>query len=670
VQGVVIPATYAGDAASAAALATAARREGHVVLMSHDIGLLDRATVTAHPDWAARQNNQNPFGEADASFACVNTAYYRDEVPSAVRTLAARDVDAVLGIRWSGLGRGDICRCDACATQFRAFGGGALPAAANINDAQYRDWLTWSQARRVEIWKVNDDAATQARAGVRWIGMVPVARDAQSHALLDIPALAQLAPMLFVDSRAPTGKARFRMLYQDGRHVHGLAPHKTVVLVAGTTHFATRRFSAVSTGTAEERLRLATAIAAGMHPAVDIGPNPFADARGLEIGPPVMQWHKASESSLRDRVGVGEIGVVWSSVSAQLYGGAQSAPLSDAPYRGMTYALMRAHLPYRCLTTETLTSGLNGISTLLLPNVTILSDRVMDAIRQFVQDGGNLVATGHTSLYQTDGAIRTNFGLNDVFGVDVEGEAPGRLGPVTRISSGNLFGAPQTTGGIPFRGLATDHSYLELKPQYEGQPAAARTRHPIIRGWLDEADFLLFGGILTPLRVAEGRQVLMTYVKPFPQLPTDEAYVRERTDFPGLVVGQFGRGRVVFMPADIDRRYGIDPTPDHGCYLPASRAGHAATFRTQFKSPGMARSPRRSTVAMLLPVLPSKVGEGRGWRAAPHDQHGRSPVSPLATVERGRRLTSVGRNAGVRETDRRARLRVHELHPQERHEQP
>ena len=374
VQGVVIPATYAADAALAAALVAAARREGQVVVMSHDIGLLDRATATAHPDWVARRSNQNPFGEADAPFACVNTAYYRDEVPSAVRALAGQDIDAVLGIGWSGLGRGDICRCDACATQFQAFGGGALPATANINDAQYRAWLTWSQARRVEIWKVNDDAATQARAGGRWIGMVPVARDAQSQALLDVPALAQIAPMLFVDSRAPTGKARFRMLYQDGRYVHGLASNKTVVLVAGTTHLATRRFSAVSTGMAEGRLRLATAIAAGMHPAVDIGPDPIADARGLEIAPPVMQWHKASESSLRDRVDVGEIGVVWSPASAQLYGGAQSAPLSDAPYRGITYALMRAHLPYRSLTAENLTSGLNGISTLLLPNVTVLSD--------------------------------------------------------------------------------------------------------------------------------------------------------------------------------------------------------------------------------------------------------------------------------------------------------
>ena len=64
VQGVVIPTTYAGDAASAADLAATARREGNVVVMSHEIGLLDRATATAHPDWVARQNNQNPFGEA------------------------------------------------------------------------------------------------------------------------------------------------------------------------------------------------------------------------------------------------------------------------------------------------------------------------------------------------------------------------------------------------------------------------------------------------------------------------------------------------------------------------------------------------------------------------------------------------------------------------------
>jgi hypothetical protein len=60
----------------------------------------------------------------------------------------------------------------------------------------------------------------------------------------------------------------------------------------------------------------------------------------------------------------------------------------------------------------------------------------------------------------------------------------------------------------------------------------------------------------------------MTYVPPFPSSPIDEVYPRvERTDVPGLVVGTFGRGRVAYMPADFDRRYGVDPIADHRALL-------------------------------------------------------------------------------------------------------
>ena len=49
VQSVIVPETYewhrVGDSSS-----NRSRRDGHAVVMSHDIGLLDRATVTAHPD--------------------------------------------------------------------------------------------------------------------------------------------------------------------------------------------------------------------------------------------------------------------------------------------------------------------------------------------------------------------------------------------------------------------------------------------------------------------------------------------------------------------------------------------------------------------------------------------------------------------------------------------
>ena len=72
-------------------------------------------------------------------------------------------------------------------------------------------------------------------------------------------------------------------------------------------------------------------------------------------------------------------------------------------------------------------------------------------------------------------------------------------------------------------------------------------RHPILAGF-DKTDILPYGGPLGPLTVDSGRTVLATFVPGFPFSPIDEVYMRvERTTIPGIIVGTFGKGRVVFL---------------------------------------------------------------------------------------------------------------------------
>jgi hypothetical protein len=61
----------------------------------------------------------------------------------------------------------------------------------------------------------------------------------------------------------------------------------------------------------------------------------------------------------------------------------------------------------------------------------------------------------------------------------------------------------------------------------------------------------------------------MTFVPPFPVFPPETAWMREpRTEIPGLILKEVPkRGRVAFLPADLDRRFGRDNLPDHGNLL-------------------------------------------------------------------------------------------------------
>ena len=71
------------------------------------------------------------------------------------------------------------------------------------------------------------------------------------------------------------------------------------------------------------------------------------------------------------------------------------------------------------------------------------------------------------------------------------------------------------------------------------------------------------------MQVDSGARVLLTFVPAFPIYPPETAWMREpKTDIPGLVLNTTRTGsRVVFLPADLDRRFGRDNLPDHGDLL-------------------------------------------------------------------------------------------------------
>jgi hypothetical protein len=167
-----------------------------------------------------------------------------------------------------------------------------------------------------------------------------------------------------------------------------------------------------------------------------------------------------------------------------------------------------------------------------------------------------VIATGQTSLCNEWGDPRPDFALADVFGV--------RLGrPAVEELRRTRLGE-------------TQHTFLRLMPELKGdidgpgsgdEPRGRGPRHPVLAGF-DETDILPFGGTLRPLIVEPRARVLLTYIPAFPIYPPESSWMREpRTQVPGLTLNESGPGRVVFLPADLDRRFAIDNLPDHGDLL-------------------------------------------------------------------------------------------------------
>jgi hypothetical protein len=193
-----------------------------------------------------------------------------------------------------------------------------------------------------------------------------------------------------------------------------------------------------------------------------------------------------------------------------------------------------------------------------------------------VKQGGNLIATGHATRATVYGDPRPDFGLADILGAHLpSGE--------TRLYRGN--------GG-------TAHSYLRLLPELRASVYGPRTgnepdgkgqRHPVLEGFHD-TDLLPFGGSLKALKVDDPGSVPATFVPAFPIYPPETAWMREpKTDIAAIMARELANGsRVVFMPADLDRRYARDRLPDQKQLLEnAVRWAARGNFPLAVSGPGI-----------------------------------------------------------------------------------
>jgi len=87
---------------------------------------------------------------------------------------------------------------------------------------------------------------------------------------------------------------------------------------------------------------------------------------------------------------------------------------------GAARALQEAHIPFAVVTKRNLNT-LGNFRVILLPNVLIMTDAEIAALRDFVEKGGALYASGYSSLVSETGTVRKDFGLADVFGVSRQG---------------------------------------------------------------------------------------------------------------------------------------------------------------------------------------------------------------------------------------------------------
>jgi type 1 glutamine amidotransferase len=476
--------------------------------------------LAAHPEWVARRSDgsaQHYFASSDLYMNCALGGYNFEFITSVMREIVQMyQVDAIFTNRWATQSR---CFCDSCRTLFRAASGREIPETESADSPLQRAYSDWCTARLLELAKLWNAAIRAINPNAFLIpnGVGGPTRDLKTY--------ADFTPLLCSDSQARRGVIP---PWENGKHAKTCRMtmgEKPICGIFSVGLEEAYRWKDSVQSEAEIRAWVASGMAQGFRPwVVKFNAKPI-DRRWMPVVARIYDWHWKNERYLRNTANLARVAML---VGADQLNAASADSDAGSPadyVNGYYQALIEARIPFQMIYDRALdTELLDRYRVLILPNIERLSLVQCQQLRDYVARGGRLVATHQTSLYDESGTRRVDFGLADLFGCSFAGQVDERV----------------------------TNSYLTL-----------RHPHPLLRGLEDVPRVI--GAVKRVHVIAQGAsEAPLTLVASYTDLPMERVFTRVPvSDTPMVFCRQFGRGRVVYFPMDLDRTFWEILNADH-----------------------------------------------------------------------------------------------------------
>ena len=382
-----------------------------------------------HPDWRRISENTTQIPQVDLAkyphggMLCLLGPYgdFFIEVLAEILTRFPQ-VDA---FSFDGLHYGGVCYCEHCRRNYRADTGCELPNV-NLDDPAFRRYQHWADRRlesllqrmqgRLKSIKPTVALLTWTTNAGRFGHFLDIPRNmpARLNLLLDAP---DQEFWLDESNRGATVVPAFGLAYIWALTNHRVAFSEPYLMAHGNP------YGKDSFPAHEIERRMLLAVAHGVCPSIAVGQPPHMQSaiyHCLEEVRKRKPWitHKQPEPWA---------GLLMSDNTRNFYGRAPGQVENRylANVLGAFRAALEEHLQFTLIADWNLNpQDLAKFKVLLLPNAACLDAHQAAAIRQFVRQGGGLVASLDTSLCNEFGDAATNFALADVFGADLEGLPP------------------------------------------------------------------------------------------------------------------------------------------------------------------------------------------------------------------------------------------------------
>jgi hypothetical protein len=504
----------------------ACRKMNMSVILRTDPHAARQNVYDAHPDWiavTAKGEKYRHWANPELWVTCALGPYNFEFMTAVHHEIMERfKPDGIFSNRWSGQG---MCYCQHCVENFKTYSGLALPKTTDRFDPAFIKYTEWRVQRLKELWFLWDAEIRKQQPGSRFI----------PNGFPDKVLTGEKADFFFADQQArkgfipPWANAKGA---KETRATLGMKPQVGIFSVGIEEDY---RWKDSVQGDAEIRIWVAEGVANGLLPCFVKFGAVLYDKRWLDTVSNLYQVYHRAEKYLRNTACLARVGMLYSEQTDKRYGGKPWQENSHDHANGMYHALVEGHIPFEMVNDQLLDAAhLQPYKLLILPNIAALSDAQCGQLRKFVEQGGSLVATFETSLYNEEGVQRNDFGLADVFGVSFNKKVEGPM----------------------------HNSYLKMKVD-----PATNLFHPVLKG-LEDAYRIINTVYQVDVIPGPGFPSPVTLIPTYPDLPMEDVYPRiADTGEREIYLRDTGKGRVVYIPGDLDRSFWQIMNIDHGKLL-------------------------------------------------------------------------------------------------------